>query len=171
MVQFNQNPIIEEGLDEMLTDQEKHERIKKALEIHMLDNREAHMKPAGETLFSFTQGDPNAVVGSAHGFAKEEKPQQKSIEEQRMEQQEKFNQSSGPQKAAPIRTCPCCINFLKQSFGLSDKEVSKYAGGLDGGSGGYQGGSSGGSGYDGGSGGGSYAGAGGADYSGGGPTY
>jgi hypothetical protein len=174
MAQFNQQPIIEEGLADMLTDQEKHERIKKALEIHMLQNREAHMKPQ-ETIMSFTQGDPNAVVGSAHGMTEEKK--EKSLEQKQAEEQQLWNQSSSKQKALPVRTCPCCVNFLK-NFGLSDKDVAKYTSGLDGGPVGYQGGSSGGSeysgssgGYSGSSGGTSYSGAGGADYSSGGPKY
>lgn len=136
MVQFNQAPIIEEGIDSIVSEQEKKERIRKALEIHMLDNREAHMTPPGQTLFSFTQGDPNAVIGKVHGFGQaiEEEKKTKSIEEQRMEQQQQQWQSAGHKTAAaPVRTCPCCVQFLQDTFHMSDKQANEFVGGATGG--------------------------------------
>lgn len=141
MVQFNQAPIIEEGIDSIVSESEKKERIRKALEIHMLDNREKHMAPEGQTLFSFTQGEPNAVIGKAHGFgeAMEEK-KTKSIEEQRIEQQQQQWQSSGHKtQGAPVRTCPCCVQFLQNTFHMSDKQANEFVSGATGGPVGYGG--------------------------------
>ena len=140
MVQFNQAPIIEEGIDSIDSEQEKKERIQRALDIHMLDNREAHMAPQGKTLFSFTQGEPNAVIGKEHGFgqAMEEEKKTKSIEEQRQEQQQQQWQSSGHKTAAaPVRTCPCCVQFLQDTFHMSDKQANEFVGGATGGPVGY----------------------------------
>lgn len=139
MVQFNQAPIIEEGIDSIVSEQEKKERIRKALEIHMLDNREKHLAREEKTLFSFTQGDPNAVIGKAHGFgeAMEEK-KTASIEQQRMEQQQQQWPSAGHKtQAAPVRTCPCCVQFLQNTFHMSDKQANEFIGGATGGPVGY----------------------------------
>ena len=140
MVQFSQAPIIEEGIDSIVSEQEKKERIQRALDIHMLDNREKHIAPQGQTLFSFTQGDPNAVIGKAHGFgqAMEEEKKAKSIEQQRQEQQQQQWQSSGHKTAAaPVRTCPCCVQFLQDTFHMSDKQANEFVGGATGGPVGY----------------------------------
>ena len=141
MAQFSQAPIIDEGIDSIVSEQEKKERIQKALEIHMLQNREAHAGPPGQTLFSFTQGDPNAVIGKIHQFGQavgteEEKKKQISIEEQRMQQQQ---QAQPEQKAQPmpVRTCPCCVQFLQSTFHMSDKQANEFVGGATGGSVGY----------------------------------
>ncbi len=134
MVQFSQHPIIEEGIDELVSEQEKKERIKKALEIHMLQNREAHMAPQAQTLFSFTQGDPNAVIGKIHQFDQQagEEPK-KTIEQQRIEQQQQQWQSSEQKhQAAPVRTCPCCVQFLQSTFHMSDKQANEFIGGATG---------------------------------------
>src|SRR3989338_8501936 len=141
MAQFSQAPIIDEGIDSIVSEQEKKERIQKALEIHMLQNREAHAGPPGQTLFSFTQGDPNAVIGKIHQFGQavgieEEKKKQISIEEQRMQQQQ---QAQPEQKAQPmpVRTCPCCVQFLQSTFHMSDKQANEFVGGASGGAVGY----------------------------------
>lgn len=140
MAQFSQQHNFNEGIDEIVSDNEKKDRIKRALDIHMLENREKHMQPMGKTLFSFTQGDPNAVVGKQHSFGEamtnqQEEPQkQKSIEEQRMEQQQQLWQSSGQKEhAAPVRTCPCCVQFLQDTFHMSNKEAVEFTGGASGG--------------------------------------
>lgn len=143
MVQFSQQPIIEEGIDELVSESEKKERIRKALEIHMLQNREAHAGPSGQTLFSFTQGDPNAVIGKIHQFGKtmgeEEQPKQVSIEEQRMQQQQQQWQTEHKATPAPVRTCPCCVRFLQDTFHMNANEATAFAGGgAEGGSVGYQ---------------------------------
>ena len=140
MVQFSQAPIIEEGIDSIVSEQEKKERIQRALDIHMLDNREAHMAPQGKTLFSFTQGEPNAVIGKEHGFgqAMEEEKKTKSIEQQRQEQQQQQWQSSGHKtEGAPVRTCPCCVRFLQDTFHMSDKQANEFVSGATGGPVGY----------------------------------
>ncbi len=139
MVQFNQAPIIDEGIDSIVSEQEKKERIRKALEIHMLDNREKHMAPEGKTLFSFTQGDPNAVIGKVHGFGEAmEDKKTRSIEQQRQEQQQEQWQSSGHKtQGAPVRTCPCCVQFLQNTFHMSDKQANEFVGGATGGPVGY----------------------------------
>lgn len=139
MVQFKQAPIIEEGIDSIVSEQEKKERIQKALEIHMLDNREAHMVPQGQTLFSFTQGDPNAVIGKAHGFGQaiEEEKKTKSIEQQQIEQQQQWQSSGHKTEAVPVRTCPCCVRFLQDTFHMSDKQANEFVGGATGGPVGY----------------------------------
>ncbi len=140
MARFAQQPIIEEGLDDMLTDQEKHKHIRKALEIHMLENREAHMKK--EAISSFTQGNQPNVIESSHQFdTEEEKKQQKSIEQQQLEQQQQWASSRGNQQGIPVRTCPCCVNFLRGAFGLSDKDTAKYTDGVENGPVNYQDGS------------------------------
>ncbi|MBI5072497.1 hypothetical protein HZA99_01635 [Candidatus Woesearchaeota archaeon] len=134
MVQFSQEHKFEESIDAMVSDNEKKERIKRALDIHMLNSREKHMQPMGQTLFSFTQGDPNAMIGKQHSIGQagesEEEQKQKSIEEQRMEQQQQLWQSSGQkQHGAPVRTCPCCVQFLQDTFHMSNKEATEFTGG------------------------------------------
>lgn len=143
-MRFAEEPITNEGIDNLVSDQEKRENIQKALDIHMLQNREAHVQPTGTTLFSFTQGDPNAVIGTGHGFGKaigsqEEEKSQKSIEQQQIEQQQQWTPSSGHQQNAPVRTCPCCVRFLKDTFGMDDKEATQFTSGADGGPVGYNG--------------------------------
>ncbi len=49
VVQFSQEHNFEESIDAMVSDNEKKERIKKALDIHMLETREKHMQPMGQT--------------------------------------------------------------------------------------------------------------------------
>ncbi len=137
MVQFSQQPI-EESIDEMVSEQEKKERIRKSLEIHMLQNREVHMEPQEQKVFSFTQGDQNAVIREIHQFGQaigaEEQPQQKSIEQQRMEQQQQQWQSTEQKHhVAPVRTCPCCIQFLQSTFHMSDKQANEFISGATGG--------------------------------------
>ncbi|MEK6867985.1 MAG: hypothetical protein AABX98_04130, partial [Nanoarchaeota archaeon] len=128
-------------IDEMVSEQEKKERIQKALEIHMLQNREAHAGPPGQTLFSFTQGDPNAMIGKIHQFGQamdeEGKTQKKSIEQQQIEKQQQQWQSEQKHQAAPVRTCPCCVQFLQSTFHMSDKQANEFVGGAPGGSVGY----------------------------------
>ncbi len=143
-MRFTEEPIADGGIDTLVSDQEKREKIQKALDIHMLQNRDVHTMPQGQTLFSFTQGDPHAIIGSGHAFAKaigsqEEEKSQKSIEQQQMEQQQQWIPSSGHQQNAPVRTCPCCVRFLKDTFGMEDKDVNQFIGGVDGGPAGYQG--------------------------------
>lgn len=142
MAQFSQQPI-EESIDKMVSESEKKERIQKALEIHMLQNREAHAGPPGQTLFSFTQGDPNAMIGKIHQFGQameneEAKTQKKSIEQQQIEQQQQQWQSSEQKhQPAPVRTCPCCVQFLQSTFHMSDKQANEFVGGTTGGAVGY----------------------------------
>lgn len=135
MAQFSQQPI-EESIDEMVSESEKKERIQKALEIHMLQNREAHAAPPGQTLFSFTQGDPNAVIGKIHQFGQvmdEERKEKKSIEQQDMEkQQQQWQTSEQKHQPAPVRTCPCCVQFLQSTFHMSDKQANEFVGGATG---------------------------------------
>lgn len=151
-MRFAEEPIADEGIDNLVSDQEKRERIQKALDMHMLQNREAHIQPAGATLFSFTQGNPDAVIGTGHGFGKaigsqEDEKSQKSIEQQQMEQQQQWAASTGHQQNAPVRTCPCCVRFLKDTFGMDDKEATQFTSGADGGPAGYNGESSADAGY------------------------
>lgn len=142
MVQFQQQPIIEEGIDDLVSESEKKEKIRKALEIHMLQNREAHTQ--GQSLFSFTQGNPEAVIGKIHSFAQavsgeEEQPKQKSIEEQRMQQQQQQWQTEHKAAPAPVRTCPCCVRFLQDTFHMGANEATAFAGsGESSGTAGYQ---------------------------------
>ncbi len=144
VVQFSQEHNFEESIDAMVSDNEKKERIKKALDIHMLETREKHMQPMGQTLFSFTQGDPNAMIGKQHSIGnmdqatgseqEQQNQEQKSIEQQRMEQQQQLWQSSDhKQQAAPVRTCPCCVQFLQDTFHMSNKEATEFTGGATGG--------------------------------------
>ena len=137
MAQFSKQHDFSEGIDNIVSDQEKKERIKRALDIHMLENREKHTSPIGQTLFSFTQGDPNAMIGKQHSLnqaAGSDEEQQKSIEEQRMEQEQQLWQSSGQkQHATPVRTCPCCVQFLQDTFHMSNKEATEFTGGGSGG--------------------------------------
>lgn len=136
-MQFNQHSVVPEGINELVSENEKKERIQKALDIHMLQNREAHMAPPGQTLFSFTQGDPNAVIGKVHGFGEaigssNEEKKQASIEQQRLQQQQEQWQSSGHKAdAAPVRTCPCCVRFLQDTFHMNEKEASSFAMGAE----------------------------------------
>ncbi|PIN77653.1 hypothetical protein COV15_01575, partial [Candidatus Woesearchaeota archaeon CG10_big_fil_rev_8_21_14_0_10_34_12] len=99
-------------------------------------------------------------------FGTEEEKEQKPIQQKQQEQQWETDQPN--QQSNPVRTCPCCVKFLKNTFGMDDKEVNNAIGGADGGPVGYQGG--GGSGEAGygtsGRGDNSYAGASGASYSG-----
>lgn len=141
MVQFSQQPIIEEGIDNLVSESEKKEKIRKALEIHMLQNREVHSQ--GQTLFSFTQGNPEAVIGKIHSFGQamdnEEQPKKQSIEEQRMQQQQQQWQTEHKAAPAPVRTCPCCVRFLQDTFHMNANEATAFAGGGgEGGSAGYQ---------------------------------
>ena len=133
MVQFSQQPIIEEGIDNLVSESEKKEKIRKALEIHMLQNREAHSQ--GQTLFSFTQGNPEAVIGKIHSFAQamgeEEQPKKQSIEEQRIQQQQQQWQTEHKAAPAPVRTCPCCVRFLQDTFHMNANEATAFAGGTE----------------------------------------
>lgn len=191
-MQFAQEPPRDQGIESFVSEEEKRESIKRALDLHMIDNREAHLRPAQQTLFSFTQGDPNAVIGSGHSFQKsmqgdEEKQEKKlTIEEQRMQQQNEIGSGSSSQaQPMQVRSCPCCISFLQHKFGMSEGEAKKFAMGSDsagvgyaassgadyaggGSSGNYSGGDGGsGGGYSGSSGGsgGNYGGSGGGGYS------
>lgn len=142
MVQFQQQPIIEEGIDNLVSESEKKEKIRKALEIHMLQNREVHSR--GQTLFSFTQGNPEAVIGKIHSFSQamgeEEQPKKQSIEEQRLQQQQQQWQTEHKAAPAPVRTCPCCVRFLQDTFHMGANEATAFAGGggIEGGTAGYQ---------------------------------
>ncbi len=135
-MQFNQGSIAPEAIDELVSENEKKERIQKALEIHMLENREAHMKPPGQTVFSFTQGDPNAVIGKVHGFGEAigafgEEKKQPSIEQQRQEQQKQQWQTEQKHQPTPVRTCPCCVRFLQDTFHMNEKEATTFTGGAE----------------------------------------
>ncbi|MBS3158398.1 hypothetical protein J4206_03870 [Candidatus Woesearchaeota archaeon] len=183
-MQFAQEPPRDQGIESYVSEEEKKERINRALELHQIENREAHLRPAQQTLFSFTQGNPEAVIGSGHSFQKsmqgDEKQEKKmTIEEQRMQQQNELGSGSSSQaQPMQVRSCPCCISFLQHKFGMSEGEAKKFAMGSDsagvgyaassgadyasGGSGGnYSGGDGGsGGGYSGSSGGGNYGGSG-----------
>ncbi len=188
-MQFAQEQQRDQGIESYVSEEEKKERINRALELHQIENREAHLRPAQQTLFSFTQGDPNAVIGSGHSFQQktEEKQEKKlTIEEQRMQQQNELGSNSSSQaQPMQVRSCPCCISFLQHKFGMSEGEAKKFAMGSDsagvgyaassgadyagsGSGGNYSGGDGGsGGGYSGSSGGGSgnYGGSGGGGYS------
>lgn len=171
-MQFAQEPPSDQGIESYVSEEEKKERINRALELHQIENREAHLRPAQQTLFSFTQGDPNAVIGSGHSFQKsmqatEEKQEKKlTIEEQRMQQQNELGNSSSSQaQPMQVRSCPCCISFLQHKFGMSEGEAKKFAMGSDSAGVGYA--ASSGADYAGSSGGGNYSGGdGGSGYSG-----
>lgn len=135
-MQFAQEPPREQGIDSYVSEEEKQERVKRALELHQLENREQHLRPMQQTLFSFTQGNPEAVIGSGHSFQQkiEEKQEKKlTIEEQRTQQQNDFNSSSSSSGSQPtaVRSCPCCISFLQHKFGMSEKEATNFAMGSD----------------------------------------
>ncbi len=135
-MQFAQEPPRGHGIEGYVSEEEKRESIKRALDLHMIENREAHLRPTQQTLFSFTQGDPNAVIGSGHSFQKiqqEEKQEKKlTIEEQRTQQQNELGSSSSSQsQPMQVRSCPCCISFLQHKFGMSEGEAKKFAMGSD----------------------------------------
>src|SRR3989338_6627784 len=173
-MQFAQEPPRDQGIESYVSEEEKKERINRALELHQIENREAHLRPAQQTLFSFTQGNPEAVIGYGHSFQKsmqgDEKQEKKmTIEEQRMQQQNELGSSSSSQAPAmQVRSCPCCISFLQHKFGMSEGEAKKFAMGSDNAGVGYAassgadyaGGESGGN-YSSGDGGGGYSGSGG----------
>ncbi len=151
-MRFAHDAMDNEGINNLVSDKDKKEQVQKALDIHMLQNREMHMMPQGQTLFAFTQGDPNAVIGIGHGFGKaigsqEEEKSRKSIEQQQFERQQQWTPSGGHQQNAPVRTCPCCVRFLKDTFGMDDKEANQFTSGTDGGPAGYNGESSADAGY------------------------
>lgn len=123
MAQFSQTPVIEEGIDSIVSEQEKKERIRKALEIHMLNNREAHMTPPDKTPYSLKQEN------SEQGDEIEKEEKQKSIEQQRLEQQLQWQTSDFKIPVAPVRTCPCCTQFLQNTFHMSDKQANEFVGG------------------------------------------
>ncbi|MBI2136334.1 hypothetical protein HYU06_04630 [Candidatus Woesearchaeota archaeon] len=188
-MQFAREQPRDQGIEGYVSEEEKRESVKRALDLHMIENREVHLRPAQQTLFSFTQGDPNAVIGSGHSIQQksEEKQEKKlTIEEQRTQQQNDFSSSlSSQSQPMQVRSCPCCISFLQHKFGMSEGEAKKFAMGSDsagvgyaassgadyasgGSSGNYSGGDGGsGGGYSGssgGGGGGNYGGSGGGGY-------
>lgn len=145
-MQFNREEIPKKkessgSIESLASEEERREYIQKSLQLHMLENREAHQTPQGQTLFSFTQGNPDAVIGKQHAFAKafgeeEQKSQQtqRQATQQQSQQKQEHDQwqpSSRKQEAAPVRTCPCCARFLTEKFGMSEKDANTFMKGAE----------------------------------------
>ena len=124
------------SIEQFVSEKERKDYIQKALQIHMLDNREQHAAPPGQTLFSFTQGEENAMIGKTHQFAKafgeEGQQEQKQQPQQQAPQHDQSWQfSSEKREPAPVRTCPCCARFLTDKFGLNEKQAKEFMQGAD----------------------------------------
>lgn len=116
----------EEGIQSLVSEKEKRERIQKALEIHMLENREAHL--SGELPVRAEQ------IEQAHSFGKTMQPfgaeyhgqgqpsrgeGSSSVRAQQPPQEEKLR--------SPVRKmCECCMRFLCHSFGMDPKEAQRF---------------------------------------------
>jgi hypothetical protein len=93
-----------EGIDDYPLEEEKKEHLRRALDIHMQRNPDAHMevvKDKKEDISVPTQNTVDTVEVSS-------------------DKQDSYHLS--------VRACPCCLNFLKAKFNMSDGDAKKFLG-------------------------------------------
>ena len=103
-MEFTQNT--RKSIDSFPLEEDKKEHVRRALEIHMQRNPEAHMEVKAEK--------EDIMAGN--------------FQDNSSSQQDNDVARGQDTYQLSVRACPCCLNFLKAKFNMSDKDARKFLG-------------------------------------------